>query len=171
MSVFMILTDTIIAFMDKGKKMKNRLMIKGSVVIRNADTGEILAENHNMVVARGRTAILELVAGITNVGVTWLALGPSSTTPADTDYKLGSEACRSQLIEKTVSGDSIILSTFFNGGGAGVNSVFEEAGLFGGSGAGATINSGTLYAHTLVSFDNSSANNLTATWTLTLSNQ
>lgn len=150
--------------------MKNGLKIKGSVVIRNADTGEILAENHNMVVASGRSAILELVAGSISDGVSWLALGTSATSPADSDFKLGAEACRSQLMEKTVSGDSIILSTFFNAGGLGVDSDFKEAGLFGGATASASADTGTMYAHTLVSFDNTTPSNLTATWTLTLSN-
>lgn len=147
--------------------MNDRLTLKGHVTIRNADTGEIITENDNMVVGLGRQAILGLMAGTVTDGVSYIALGTSSTAPNDNDIKLGAEACRSQMIEKTVSGDQLIMSAFFNGGASGVASVFQEAGIFGGNATG-TADSGTLYCHTLISFDNQSAQNITATWTLTL---
>ena len=148
--------------------MKERLKIHGRVEIRNADTGELLAANDNLVVGTGRQNILEVMAGLESVGVRYIALGTSSTPVTDNDIKLGAEACRSQMVEKTVSGDNLIMSAFFNGGGSGVNSNFKEAGIFGGSSATNTANSGALICHTLVNFDNTSAQNLTATWTLTL---
>lgn len=148
--------------------MEDIIELKGRVTIRNADTGEILAEDHNMVVGVGRQAILGLMAGTQSVGVTYIALGTSSAAVSDNDTQLGAEACRSQMTERTVSGDNLIMSSFFNGGSPGVASAFEEAGVFGGASASPTANSGILYCHALVTFDNTSAQNITATWTLTL---
>lgn len=148
--------------------MNDTISLKGRVTIRNAETGEILAEDHNMVVGVGRQAILGLMAGTETVGVTYIALGTSSTAVTDNDIQLGAEACRSQMVERTVSGDNLIMSAFFNGGDTGVASDFKEAGVFGGSTATGTANSGILYCRALVSFDNTSAQNITATWTLTL---
>lgn len=148
--------------------MNDTISLKGRVTIRNAETGEILAEDHNMVVGVGRQAILGLMAGTETVGVTYIALGTSSTAVTDNDIQLGAEACRSQMVERTVSGDNLIMSAFFNGGATGVASDFKEAGVFGGTTATGTANSGILYCRALVNFDNTSAQNITATWTLTL---
>jgi len=148
--------------------MENDIKITGNVVIKNTDTGEILAENHNLVVTGGKTFLAKMLAKTETTGITYIALGTGQTAVQSTDYQLVNEIKRAQVAQTEQSGNKVTFSTFFSGTEVAVQTIIYECGLFGGSTATASANSGTMVARTLNTFDNTNANNITCIWTLTL---
>ncbi len=106
-----------------------------------------------------------------DTGLTYCALGDDNTAPVIGDIALGNEgggiAMRKTMTSRTRLGKTITLSTFFTAGQSTL--AIEEAGIFGHSTASGVVDSGILFAHWLVSFDNSGATyDLTFDYVLTI---
>ncbi len=137
----------------------------GRVQLLDADTHEVLAESHNMVVNDGLNLTGLLLAGLASVGLTYCAIGTGTTAVADTQHALVTETARQQITQAGVTAAVMTLSTFFAAATCGVH--IKELGLFGAA-ATSAANSGTMYARTLLDYDNSSSpRNLTIAWAVT----
>ena len=133
----------------------NRYRFMGRPVL---DLGKITFQDtgRNIVVTDGLEFIGDMLidtSAVYDTGLTYCAEGTENTAVAASDAALGTEAARKAITSRSRSGVVITLSTFFTAGEA--NDAIEEAGVFGGSGAGAGADSGVLFSHWLVSYDNS----------------
>jgi len=86
--------------------------------------------------------------------ITYLALGTSTTAVAIGNTQLTAEVARKGITLKTRAVNDLTFATFFTA--AESTYYIKEAGLFGVP-ATATLNSGIIFNHYLVSFDNSGA--------------
>jgi len=122
---------------------------------RHIKTGEIIVkEGHNLIVNVGKYLVCRMLideAGY-DTGLTYQAIGSNNTAPVLGDTTLTVESARKAVTSKTRVNNEITYSTFFT---AGESTYFiKEAGMFGHSTATAAANSGVLFSHWLVSFDN-----------------
>lgn len=125
-----------------------------------ARLGERRKEFRNLACNAGRTALLNFIASAGgSTGITYFAVGTGTAAPLATDTQLGNEVFRKAVSSTTVSGNQILISTFFLA--AEGNFSYTEAGPFGGTGASGTANSGTLYAHAPYVYTKTSAVALT----------
>ena len=144
----------------------------GSVKLRDAHTGEILEENHNIEVDDGLKLICYMLTDESgyDTGLTYQAIGTDSTTPTVSDTTLGTETNRKTFTERKTNFTTDIrmeFSTFFTASEA--DDVIGEVGIFGHDATGA-LDSGTLFCRALLSFDNSAAtNDITITWAVIVS--
>lgn len=121
-------------------------------------------ESHNAACNAGRTILLNFVAAVGGqVGVTYFAVGtgvsPTSSAPGATDTALWTEYYRQAIGTTTIAGNQLDLSTAF--GSSVANTTYTEAGVFGGSSATGTANTGSLYAHASYSYTKTNTVNLT----------
>jgi hypothetical protein len=126
------------------------------MVARHRLTGEkIVSEGRNLIVTTGPELLCEMLIDTTgyDTGLTYCALGTDNTAPAISDVALGAEVARKAVTSKSRTGNEITFSTFFTAAECTAN--IKEAGMFGHSTASATPDSGVLFSHWLVSFDNS----------------
>lgn len=139
-----------------GLKQANYLIVTGSVRIRAWLNGELVdeVEDHNLVVAAGLNMICDLLDGTETTGLTYHALGTGTTSPATGNTALNSEQARKAISSQEVTANQLLSSTFFTSTESTLN--IKEVGLFGGASAGTTSGSGILFAHSLLSYDNSS---------------
>ena len=116
----------------------------------------------------GRTVVLNFVGGgVGLLGVTYFAVGTGViTTPTSADTLLVSEQFRKLLTSSTISGNTVIMATFFLSGEGNYN--YTEAGIFGTATATGTANSGTLFAHALYAYNKTAAVTLTNDYTVYL---
>lgn len=133
---------------------------KWRLTARHIKTGEIIVkEGKNMIVTYGlyfvSNALIDASA-VFDTGLTYCAIGTDNTAVAAGDTALGSEQARKSITSRTIAGVEATFSTFFTA--AESTYAIEEAGLFGGSNAGAGSGTGLLFSHFLVSFDNSGGN-------------
>jgi hypothetical protein len=136
----------------------NTLALSGKwcLTARNVKTGEVIVkEGHNLITTVGVALIGDMLIDETgyDTGLTYCAIGSSDTAVAVADTTLGTESARKAVTAKSRSGAEITYSTFFTA--AESTYAIEEAGMFGHSTASATPDSGVLFNHYLVSFDNS----------------
>jgi hypothetical protein len=148
------------------------IRLKGHVVLEARDEqGRLVArrEVNNLWTTVGKSFVANTLAAVAgyNVGVTYCAIGIGVTEPALTDTILTNEATRKAVSSRTVTGTQLVISTFFTA--AESTYMIKEIGLFGHSDATATVNTGKLFAHALLDYDNAtSATNVTITWTLSV---
>lgn len=148
------------------------LQIKGVVRLtaQHKITGEqIIMENRNVVCTVGKYQVLDMLIDVTgyDTGITYQAIGTDNTTPAAGDTTLGSEQERKVFTDKSRSGLTITFSTFFTAAESTYD--IQEVGIFGHSTATASADSGILFAHALLDFDNSGGNyDLTIEWSISI---
>jgi len=120
-------------------------------------------ESDNIVVTSGKVLVARMLIDDTgyDTGLTWCAIGSDNTAPAVSDTTLGTEEERKEVTSKSRSTAVITYSTFFTS--AESNVAIEEVGLFGHSTASATTDSGEMFNHALLSYDNSGASPLDLT--------
>jgi hypothetical protein len=119
---------------------------KGTFIIETPDGKETI---HNRVMNAALDELLKPLQGIApNLEIKYLALGTSSTAITDTDTKLGAEIFRTQFTTKTKTGTGQLTSVAVVLDSEAV-AIVEEIGVFGGSGATAAANSGTLISRIL----------------------
>lgn len=109
---------------------------------------------HNLVVNNGKylTAAL-LINDLSFAGsLTYQAIGTNAMPALVTDVTLNAEVARAAYYSRTRSGNVITLDAFFLA--ADSFFVLWEAGVFGGIGASAILNSGTLFSHYILGYDN-----------------
>jgi len=149
-------------------KLKTGMTIKCNVSLRDANTGEILAKARNMVVTTGQalTGNLLINSAGYSTGLSYCAIGTSTTAVSEGQTQLVAETKRQQIAQKSITGNVISVSTFFVAADCGI--FIKEVGLFGND-ATATANSGTMFARALLSYDNSgSPRNLVIAWSITI---
>ena len=123
---------------------------------RHIRTGEIIVkEGENLIVTTGKGLVGDMLIDASgfDTGLTWQAIGTSNTAPVIGDTQLTTEAARLAITSRTRSGNVATFSTFFTAAQSTFN--IKEAGIFGHSTANAAANSGVMFNHYLVSFDNS----------------
>ncbi len=160
----------------KSRRFETRNTLQLSSKIRltayKKGTKEVVAviESHNVIPTVGKQFVGDMLIDKDvghDTGITYCAIGTSNTTPAVTDTQLTAEANRKQITSRSRVSNVITLSTFFTAADCTYN--IKEAGEFGHSTATATPNSGKLFAHWLVTFDNSTGNyDLTFDYVLTI---
>lgn len=102
-----------------------------------------------------------------DTGLTYMALGTGTATPLAADTQLTTEVARKAITGSSRSGAAVTISTFWTAAQSTYN--IKEVGLFGHSTASATANSGMLFTHALLSYDNSAGlYDLTFDYVLTL---
>lgn len=147
------------------------IRIKGHVVLEaRDDQGRLVkrVESHNLWTDLGKSFVADILAATSgfSVGLTYCALGVGVTAPAAGDTVLTNEVARKAVSSRTVTNNILVVSTFFTA----AESTFsiQEIGLVGHSDATATANTGKLFAHSLLAYDNvTAATNVTISWTLT----
>jgi hypothetical protein len=158
-----------------GETMKNKekstLELHGhwKLTAKHIITGEVITrEGENLIVASGKALAGDMLideAGF-DTGLTYCAIGTDATAPDSSDTALGAEVARKALTSKTRLVNVITLSTFFTAGESTYD--IKEAGIFGHDADG-TPDSGEMFNHYLVSFDNSlGAYDLTFSYALTI---
>lgn len=101
-------------------------------------------DSPNVACNAGRLAILTFISNGGGAGVQYFAVGTGASTPMSTDTQLATEFFRKVPLATTVSGNSVLIATFF--GTTEGNTTYSEAGLFG-NGATITANSGAMFSH------------------------
>lgn len=150
------------------KQPGEKYLFRGRPII---DLGKIvhMEEGENIIVTDGLEFISNMLidtSAVYDTGITYQAEGTDNTAPAAGQTDLIAETARKAITSRTISGSEATFSTFFTA--AEANDAIEEAGLFGGSGAGASSGSGIMFARWLVSFNNEAANyDLTFDYVLT----
>lgn len=147
----------------KQKTNKGKLYLEGRATLTVTDpkTGKVVKRitKHNLIVSVGKYYLGDMLidkdAGH-DTGLTYTAIGTNNTTPVVGDTTLGSEQNRKQITSRTRNAKEITLSTFFTAAESTYN--IKEAGVFGHSTATGSSDSGILFAHWLVSYDNSGGN-------------
>ena len=137
---------------------------------KHIKTGEIITkEGNNLIVTVGKNLVGDMLidtAGY-DTGLTYHAIGSDNTAVAAGDTTLTVEEARKVITSKTRVLNEITLSTFYTA--AESTYAIEEAGIFGHSTATGAADSGVLFSHYLVSFDNSGGlYDLTFTYVLTI---
>lgn len=123
----------------------------------------------NLVVTCGKELVCRMLIDESgyDTGLTYHAIGTSSTTPLLADTTLGTEAARKAITDKDRAANVITLATFFTA--AECTYAIEECGIFGHSTAGASADSGVLFSHWLQAYDNSGGeHDLTFDYVLTV---
>lgn len=153
--------------------MNEQMRYKGHIRLLRADTRELLAEADNLVVDTGLSLALQCLTpggdgNPLSLPLTYCAIGTGTTTPAHTDTTLTTESARAQItLGAVVAADSTI-QTFMPSAIAGIH--IKEVGLFGGATASETADSGTLFSHALLDYDNSvNLFDLVVTWVISAS--
>ena len=132
-------------------------MFNGRPVI---DLGEIIYqdEGHNIIVTDGLEFVVDMLidaSAVYDTGLSYCAEGTDNTAVTAAATDLGTEAARKSITSRSRSGVEGTFSTFFTAAEADDN--IKEAGLFGGTGATAAADSGVMFSHWLVAYDNSGA--------------
>jgi len=139
-------------------KKKNSLKLYGRwrLEARHIKTGEIIVkEGENLIATVGKGLVGDLMidtAGF-DTGLTFCAIGSDNTAPNVADTTLTVEEFRKAVTSRSRTVNEITITTFFTA--AESTYAIEEAGIFGHSTASATPDSGIIFSHWLVSFDNS----------------
>ena len=123
---------------------------------RHIKTGEIIIKTgKNLIVSAGEALAGDLLIDRTgyDTGLTYQAIGTSNTAVNVADIKLTAEAKRKAITFKSRLLNVLTYSTFFTAAESKYN--IKEAGIFGHSTASTTPDSGELFSHYLVAFDNS----------------
>jgi len=117
--------------------------------------GELIYERavSNLIVTAGKGLVGDLMVDEESAGLAYHAIGTGTTTPSVSDTTLTTEVKRKLWASRDRTGNMVELSAFYPATECTYN--IKEAGVFGGSTAGATPNSGTLFSHYLQSYDNS----------------
>jgi hypothetical protein len=120
---------------------------------RGTDKVARILEGNNLIVTVGKEQIGDMLidAAGYDTGLTYCAIGSDNTPPTIVDTVLGTEENRRPITVKSRVTNVITLSTYFSY--ADCTYAIEEAGIFGHDATG-VADSGVLFSHWLVSFDN-----------------
>lgn len=148
---------------------------------RGASLAEAVAEaclrNHlremrvaeNLITSAGLYLAGDLLIDAGPAGLTYFAIGTSDTAPNAADTTLTTEVGRMAISSRSRSGAVVTLSTFM----VAINCMYaiEEVGIFGDA-ASATPDSGTMFSHALLEYDNSGgSSDLTFDYELTVTDE
>lgn len=129
---------------------------------RDAKTGKLIRrwKIKNMLTEINQTIRTQMLMGtyagtVNDLEIKYFAVGTGSTTPAVTDFKLANEVFRKQITQISNPSDGIVQS-IVSIGSSEANYYIQEIGIFGGTGATALQDSGTLISRILFPFDKNS---------------
>lgn len=126
--------------------MIDKLGWQGTFNIKTKD-GEEIIKNRIMDVAL--TELLKVLTGdTTDMELKYLAVGTDSTPITDNDTQLGNEIFRTQFTSSSVTGTAELTSLAIILEAEAIGTI-EEIGIFAGSTATATVNSGILVSRIL----------------------
>jgi hypothetical protein len=121
----------------------------------------------NLVVTAGKGLVGDLMIGDESSGLGYFGIGTGDTTPVVGNTTINTEVERKAFATMDRTGSEISLSVFFTA--AECTYAIEECGIFGGSTATLTEDTGTLFSHYLQSYDNSGGiYDITFDYTLTI---
>jgi hypothetical protein len=147
------------------------LLGKWKLTAKHIHTGEIIVkEGYNLKATCGLGLVGDMLIDTSgyDTGLTYQAIGTSATAVAITDTTLTAEAARKAITSRTRAVSVLTFTTFFTAGESTFD--IQEAGVFGHSTASGTADSGILFSHYLVDFDNSGGlYDLTFDYSLSLS--
>jgi hypothetical protein len=139
---------------------QNAITLKGRSTIRAYPAGSNFSGApiyqqtvNNLVVTAGKSMVAALLVDTETTGLTYHAIGTDATAPALADTTLGTETARKAWTIRSRASSTITLEVFYLAAEATFD--IAEAGVFGGSTASATPDSGTLFSHYLQPYDNS----------------
>jgi hypothetical protein len=123
--------------------------------------GEVVSVDcyENVFCNPGRYSILDRMAGLNEGHLLYLALGNGTAEPSITDTKLANETFRKLITTKARDGLFVRTSTYLATDEA--NGTHTEIGLFGGSNATSTKDSGALFTHASINISKASNESLT----------
>lgn len=124
--------------------------------IREAEKNNLVcfSHTHNLVVNNGKGLVVQMLMGIETIGITHHALGTGTTAPSRFQTSLVTEVARKAFVSRAVvGGQTLEASVFYMASECTFN--LKEAGVFGGSTASLTPDSGTFFARYLQAYDNS----------------
>ena len=145
--------------------IQDQLKVKGDLIVKLFDKNGQVKEQRfipNLVVTVGKQFIASRMVGTAANVMSNMAVGSSSTAPANGDTALGGELGRVALTSSTASGAiATYIATFPAGTGTGA---VVEAGIFNAS------SSGTMLCRTTFSVVNKGADDaMSITWAITVS--
>lgn len=117
----------------------------GKYVIQTKDGIEVI---NNKVMDSALNGLVKALSGDSNVQIKYLALGTSSAAITNTDTKLGNEIFRTPISNQELSGTGELTTDFIVLDSEAVGSI-REMGIFGGSAATSTKDSGVLISRIL----------------------
>lgn len=110
-------------------------------------------KSNNIVMNVGKNLVAQLITGDETVGFTYHAIGTFVGFESQYLTTLATEAARKAITQESLTDNEITLSTFYLASESSY--AIKEAGIFGGSTASGTANSGVLFSRYLVDYDNS----------------
>lgn len=110
------------------------------------------SEVNNLITSLGLRLAGDVLIDEEATGLTYHAIGTSSTAPASGDTTLNTEVARKQITTRDRTGAVLTLSTYYTSLEAPYD--IRECGVFGSSTASASADSGILFSHYLQSYDN-----------------
>ena len=130
---------------------------RGRMIIPSTPPAET-REGKNLIVDTGHFLVGDMLMDETgyDTGLTYHAMGTGTTAVAAADLTLTTETSRKIMTAKSRLLGVVTYSTFFTA--AESTYAIKEAGVFGHSDASGTADSGSLFSHYLVTFDNSGGN-------------
>lgn len=126
-------------------------------------TWELECEAHNLVVTTGKVLVAQIMMEDSgyDTGLTYCEVGTNATTPALTDTNVGTVTKRNPITAYRRTSNRVQFRTFFAAGD--ITAYLKAIGLYGHSTATSTNQTGELFNHAKIDFDNSSgAKDLTA---------
>lgn len=143
---------------------------KWKLTAKHIKTGEVITrEGENLIVTVGKALvgdILKDTAGY-DTGLTYQAIGSSDDAVGAGDTGLTVEEARKSITHKSRAANVVTYSTFFTATESTYN--IKEAGIFGHLTASGDADSGILFSHWLVAFDNSGGTyDITVDYVLTI---
>lgn len=134
---------------------------KWHIQVKNTKTEEIIYDKiiKNRLMNNTLNELMKVYIGTTpDLDIAYLAVGTGTTAITDTDTLLATEAFRTAPTTATVSTGTGEVTTIFNILDTEALIVIEEIGLFGGSTATASANSGKLISRILWHYDKTVSN-------------
>lgn len=125
----------------------------GKFVIQTKDGIEVV---NNKVMDGALNGLVKALQGTSNIQIKYLALGTSSAAITNTDTKLGNEIFRTPISNQELSGIGELTTDFIVLDSEAVGSI-KEMGIFGGSTATSTKDSGVLISRILWSREKTSS--------------
>lgn len=117
----------------------------GKYVIQTKDGIEVI---NNKVMDSALNGLVKALSGDSNIQIKYLALGTSSAAITNADTKLGNEIFRTPISNQELSGTGELTTDFIVLDSEAVGSI-REMGIFGGSAATSTKDSGVLISRIL----------------------
>lgn len=122
---------------------------------------------HNLIVTLGKGLVGDAILPAGMIGLTYHAFGTGVTVPNVADTHITTEVRRKIWAAYSRTGAALDFSTYYLASEA--TYFIKECGVYGGPTATDTLNSGTLFSHFLLSYDNSGGlNDLTFEYQLTI---